>query len=581
MVAYQSGKDEIKRAADIVALIGESVRLKKAGRNYVGLCPFHAEKDPSFTVSPERQTFHCYGCKRGGDIFSFWMEYHGSTFPEALRDLAEKYQIPLKDRFSASAEKKKSEKREALFKINELAAGYFQEVLHHPARGKPGRDYLRERSLSRDIMAVFRLGYAPDEWDGLIKSLTRNGIALEMAAEAGVVIPKKNGGYYDRFRGRIIFPIFDTRMKVVGFGGRVLDDSLPKYVNTPETDLFHKGEFLYGLHCAHKAIREGNRAVIVEGYMDCLALKREGIEEVVATLGTALTDRHVRKLKGYAKESIVVFDSDTAGKTAALKSLPIFSNEGQTARAVVLPDGHDPDSFVTQYGGRSFSELLDRALPMLDFFLDQRVSRGGSDEDKVRSLTELLPLLLEIRSFALRSLYVQRVAEMTGIKEQVILSELDKHRKDSSGNGHRAVTARSESKPRDGDDNHFLNLIIHYPQILVQIADLDWKILLSDPVVIEIVECFFRTYNQKRPFLVEDLIENINTENARQELREALLLPPFHSDQEAEMAVTDFRERIHQKQISRAIKGLKKQGTIKLEALNQLLKMKSRVSRES
>lgn len=578
MVSYQSAKDEIKRVADIVDLIGQSVKLKKAGRNYVGLCPFHAEKDPSFTVNPERQTFHCYGCKKGGDVFSFWMEYHGSTFPEALRDLAERYQITISEGFSASAEKEKSDKREALFKINEAAAGYFQEVLNHPNKGKPGRDYLNRRSLSEDTIAEFRLGYAPDEWDGLIKALRRNKIDLELAAEAGVVIPKKSGEYYDRFRGRIMFPIFDLRMQVVGFGGRVLDDSLPKYINTPETGIFHKGEFLYGLHSARKAIREKNRAIIVEGYMDCLAVKRHGIEEVVATLGTALTDRHVRKLKGYSKEALVVFDSDAAGKAAVLKSLPIFSNEGQAAKAVVLPDGHDPDSFVTKYGSRRFSELLDQALPMLDFYLDQKLTGGDSDEDKVRSLTDLLPILLEIRSFALRSLYVQRVAEMTGIREQVILFELQKHRKSSSGNRHRGITVPSKVKHRDSDDNHFLNLIIHYPHVLAEIASLEWKVLLSDPLVIEIVDAFFEIYNQETPFSAENLLQNLNSETARQQLREALLLPPFHSGQEAEMAVTDFREQIHQKEISKAIKGLRKQGKIEPETLNRLLKLKARMS---
>ncbi|MBC8421226.1 MAG: DNA primase, partial [Desulfobacterales bacterium] len=275
MTSYQSAKEEIKNTADIVELIGQYVQLRKAGRNHVGLCPFHAEKDPSFTVSPEKHTFHCFGCKKGGDIFSFWMEYHGATFPEALRDLAERYNITISEGFSQAAERQKAAKREGLYRINEKTAAYFQKTLKHPAKGKAARDYLKKRSIPGEIVAEFRLGYAPDEWDGLVKDLRGHHMDLNGAVEAGVIVPGKKGGYYDRFRGRIIFPIFDLRRgeRVVGFGGRVLDESLPKYLNTPETPIFHKGRSLYGLHSSHAVIRERERAVVVEGYMDLLALK--------------------------------------------------------------------------------------------------------------------------------------------------------------------------------------------------------------------------------------------------------------------------------------------------------------------
>ena len=340
MTSYQSAKEEIKSTADIVELIGQYVQLRKAGRNHVGLCPFHAEKEPSFTVSPERHTFHCFGCKKGGDIFSFWMEYHGSTFPEALRDLAERYNVTISEGFSQAAEKEKAAKRENLYKINEKAAAYFQEALKDSAKGQAARDYFKKRSIPREIVSEFRLGYAPDEWEGLVKDLKDNNADLDGAVEAGVIIPGKKRGYYDRFRGRIIFPIFDLRRgeRVVGFGGRVLDESLPKYLNTPETPIFHKGRSLYGLHSGHKAIREKGRAVVVEGYMDLLALRRHGLGEVVATLGTALTSDHIRKIKGIAREAVVVFDPDEAGVGAVLKSLPIFLNEGLRARAVELPE---------------------------------------------------------------------------------------------------------------------------------------------------------------------------------------------------------------------------------------------------
>ena len=419
MHSHQSAKEEIKRAADIVQVIGQFVQLKKAGKNFMGLCPFHAEKDPSFTVSSDRQMFHCFGCKKGGDIFAFWMDYHGLTFPEALKDLAERYNVQITDNFSATEEKKRSKLRETLFKINEAAALYFQQALSKTAGGNPAADYLKKRAISKEIISEFRLGYAPDKWRGITDYLREHEIDLERAVQAGLIIPKKGGGYYDRFRGRVMFPILNLREQVIGFGGRVLDDSLPKYLNTPETPVFHKGEFPYGLHASFKAIRQKGVAVIVEGYMDLLALRRHGLDEVVATLGTALTGQHIRKIKGYAKEAVVVFDSDEAGRNAALRSLPLFLNEGLPARAVVLPNGHDPDSFVNRNGLPEFLKLLDSASSMFDFFLDQKLTQKGSDiERKVQVLKEILPVLSQLRNTAQRSLYAGRLSEQIGIRKR-------------------------------------------------------------------------------------------------------------------------------------------------------------------
>jgi len=328
MDPYQSAKEEIKRAADIAELIGQYVQLKKAGLNHVGLCPFHSEKDPSFTVSPSKQMFHCFGCKKGGDIFDFWMEYHKVSFAQAMRDLAGRYHVTLPERELTPSQRRKMELSELLFKINGTAAEYFHHVLTKSEKGRSGRAYLDKRSIDKDVIREFMLGYATEEWDGLTAFLKRKKVDMNKAAQAGLIIAKKNGGYYDRFRGRVLFPIYNLRKQIMGFGGRVLDDSLPKYLNTPETPVFHKGELLYGLHAAYQSIRESNRAVIVEGYTDVLALKKHGFNEAVATLGTALTRDHIRKLKGYTKEAVVVFDADAAGKGAAIKSLPLFLNEG-------------------------------------------------------------------------------------------------------------------------------------------------------------------------------------------------------------------------------------------------------------
>jgi DNA primase len=582
MPAYHSAKEEIKRAADIVDLIGQFVQLKKAGRNYVGLCPFHAEKDPSFTVAPDRQTFHCFGCKKGGDVFSFWMEYHSSTFTEALRDLAERYHVTVPESSNGFPDRQKAVARAAVFKINEVATLYFQKTLNHPVKGRPARAYMAQRSLPEKTIREFRLGYAPDAWDGLVSELKGRGADLETAALAGLIVPRKSGaGFYDRFRGRITFPILDLRQQVIGFGGRVLDDSLPKYMNTPETPVFHKGESLYGLNVSHKAIREKGRAVVVEGYMDCLALRKYGFNEVIATLGTALTDRHVRRLKGYAKEAVVVFDSDSAGKQAAMKSLPVFSNEGLPARVVVLPDGHDPDSFVNANGLDRFCELIDRAAPMFDFYLEQNLAEGETDEAKAIALKKVLPVLKEIQNFVLRSFYTKRLSERIGIKEEVILAELSTASK-SAPNGFREKNLReSISAPRAGkhlSDLQLVNLLIHHPSAIARLIDCEWEVLLSDPGILQIMSAFFQKYRREGSFPPESLLECLDGDSVREQYREALLSPAYYSDQAVDTAVSEFEEKIQQIKISESIQKARERGDI--EGLNALLKIKAqRISR--
>ncbi len=578
MVFHQSAKEEIRRAADIVELVGQFVQLKKAGRNFVGLCPFHAEKDPSFTVNPERQTFHCFGCKKGGDIFAFWMEYHNAAFPEALRDLAERYSVTISDSFDPSAGKEKAAQKKTLFKINEKATAYFERALNQSSKGNAGRNYLHDRSISRETIIEFRLGYAPDEWGGLVGILRDHKLNLDMAVQAGVIIPKKNGGYYDRFRGRIIFPIFDLRQQVVGFGGRVLDNSLPKYVNTPETPVFHKGEFLYGLHASYKAIRDKNRAVIVEGYMDWLALRNHGLHEVVATLGTALTARHVGRLKGYAREAVIVFDSDEAGKAAVLKSLPVFSNEGLPARAVVLPDGHDPDSFVNANGLDSFLEFLDQAAPILDFYLEQKLTQTGLDmEGKVRVLEEIFPALSDLRTGTQRSLYVRRLSERIGVNEEVVWSELSvfmkRHSEKRLKSSMRDRLIDPKAKKISMSDLQLLNLLIHYPQTIPRLMEHECRTLLSDPVVLKIVDTIFHGYRQNGLFSHEELMENLHSEAACEQLREVLHRPFVYSDQDVEQAVVEFEEQLYQAKISASFQRARERGD--MERLVQLTKLKS------
>ncbi len=572
---YQSAKEEVRRAADIVELVGQFVQLKKAGQNFVGLCPFHSEKDPSFTVSPSRQMFHCFGCKKGGDIFTFWMDYHKVDFPQALRDLADRYHVILPEKPITPFERERMELKDLLFEINGMAAEYFHGILTKSEKGRPGREYFDKRSIPREIVREFKLGYAPGEWDGLSRFLQHKKTDLEKAAEAGVLIPRKKGGYYDRFRARVIFPIFNLRQQIVGFGGRVLDDALPKYVNTPETPVFHKGELLYGLHASHGPIRDRGRAVVVEGYTDVLALRRHGFHEAVATLGTALTREHIRALKGYAKEAVVVFDADSAGKAAALNSLSSFMNEGLSARVVVLPESDDPDSYVNKNGLKSFLNSLDGSVPMFDYYLDLKLQdKGRGVESQVSVLKEILPVLAELSNVSQQSLYVRRLSEKLGIAESVVLMELGNWQKHHTSKGHEnALKARlSASKAKNIDDLHLLNLCVHYPHTMERLADIDCKVLLSDPIVVGIFDSICEIYGREGKITPTDILERLQGDPARERFREVMLSPPIYPNDMVGQALDEFEAKIHSMKISESIKRAKERGDI--EELNQLLKLK-------
>ena len=571
-----SAKEEVKHAANIVEVIGQFVQLKKAGQNYHGLCPFHSEKDPSFTVSPGKQMFHCFGCKKGGDVFAFWMEYHNVSFPQALRDLASRYQIPLPEPKRDPAEAKRLELRDILFKLNELAADFYHRVLTGSKAGGPGRRYFGDRGIDERTISDFALGFAPDRWDGLSRYLRNRNADMEKAVEAGLVIRRKQGGWYDRFRGRVVFPIHTPTRRVAGFGARVLDDGLPKYLNSPETPVFRKGDILYGLHAAAPAIRRSRRAVVVEGYTDVLALHRQGFPEAVATLGTALTRDHLRRLKGYAQEVVVVFDSDEAGKTAAVKSLPFFLAEGVASRVLILPEGEDPDSFVRSRGLERFTEALDRAAPMFDFFIDVSLeSAGEGAEARVRALREILGMLAGLGDRALSALYVRRLAERTAIPEATILYEL----KVASTRTTRASDKAEEAPSRPGiDEIYLLHLLVHHPGSVKRILESGWEALMSHAAARSVFGAAERLVSEKREIVLEDLGRALaGNEAAGNLLSEILVSAPIIPEEAVDQAVDDFLAKIRAK-AGNAITEAARQGD--LERANKLLHRKwERLSR--
>ena len=420
---------EVQNSADIVEIVSEVVLLKRTGKNFVGLCPFHSEKTPSFTVSPDKQIFHCFGCSEGGDVIHFVMKHEGLSFLEAVKKLAGRYGIEIPLRSMTPAQKRRISEREDLFRANQEAADFYHQCLLKGRTGRRAMDYLTHRGITGEMIRNFKLGYAPDGWDILVKFLAKRNISGKVAEKAGLIAHRKSGrGYYDRFRDRIIFPIFNSGRAVIGFGGRVMDDAQPKYLNSPETPIYNKRRSLYGLDRARQACRATGTVYIVEGYFDVLALHQHGFVNTVATLGTALTPDHVQILKGLTGgtgKAVLVFDSDTAGIKAAKRSIEVFDRGHVDAHILVLPAGHDPDSFLNEFGAEAFKDAATGAEGIIPFLLSTAVAEHGlSVQGKVRILSQLTGPLAAVSDPVARSLYIGEIAERLGIDERVVLEKV-------------------------------------------------------------------------------------------------------------------------------------------------------------
>jgi DNA primase len=425
--------EEVLSRVDIVELISGYIPLKRAGRNFKALCPFHQEKTSSFMVSPDRQIYHCFGCGESGNAFKFLMRYERLEFPEAVDVLAKKAGVMLPE--PSVRDEKVAGLVTQLYKINELAVSFFANSLNS-SEGFAARDYLVKRGISQDSIKIFKLGYAPDRWDGLTSHLRAKNNNLGMLEKAGLVLPRDGGGYYDRFRGRIIFPIFDIKGRPLGFGGRVLSEvkteSLAKYVNSPETPIYTKGKNLFGLHLSRDAIRQKDYAVIVEGYLDFLMPYQSGLQNIVASLGTALTPDQVRLLKRFTHNVVMVYDPDAAGQMATLRTLDIFIEEGMNVKIVSLPEGLDPDLFVRKAGIEALEEKIESAEGLFDYKL--RCLRGRHDtkgaEGKADICAEMLPTINKFQNAVLKSEYLKKLSEEMRVDQEVLLQELNKVKPD-------------------------------------------------------------------------------------------------------------------------------------------------------
>lgn len=411
---------------DIVSVIGRYVNLKQSGRNFVGLCPFHSEKTPSFTVNPEKRFFYCFGCGTGGNVINFVMRFHNLSFTEAVVQLAHEAGIAVPQ--ISPGERKRRELRERLMFLNQLAARYYYRMLRSPA-GKHGWRYLAVRGINQDLARTFYLGYAPAGWDNLVKFLEEQGVHLEEAEKAGLV-SKGQRGYIDRFRDRIIFPICDHLGRFIGFGGRIIGDGHPKYLNTTETPVFHKGRIFYGLNWTKDSIKEADRAVIVEGYTDLIALYGKGVHNVVASLGTAFTAAQARLLGRFTKHVTIAFDGDQAGQRATIRSMRLLSEAGMHVRVARLGPGEDPDEFVRNRTPEDVQAWLDQAQPLVEYLISQALAQHNVEtrEGKLAASNEVISILAEIENAVERDEYIRYAARKLQVHQDSLRADVNKQR---------------------------------------------------------------------------------------------------------------------------------------------------------
>ncbi len=479
-------KNRVRESTDIVRIIGESVELRKAGVNYVGLCPFHAEKTPSFSVNPGRQFFHCFGCGESGDAFSFMMKFHRLSFPEALKELARRAGIDLPERTLSKSDQQRLKQRERLYAVNEAAAELFQQTLQQEPVAEPCRAYLVERGIPDEAREKYRLGYAPGPdqggWSYLIGKLQQKGLAVADIERAGLAVKKEHGGYYDRFRDRVLFPILDMSGRVVAFGGRILGEGKPKYMNSPESLIFDKSRLLFGLAQHKEAIREQRRALVVEGNFDLLSLAVHGVENVVAPLGTSLTRQHVRSLRGYCEEVVLLFDGDAAGLKAAMRSVPFFLAEQVEARVVLLPQGHDPDTLIREKGAGGLEELVERAMGLPEFVFDTLVKQYGLTlNGKNRIIAELQPLL-KAGDPSQRSLMVAHFSEKLGVPPDRMSTVAARPAPVAAGE-----VQGSRFQQLSRQHRQLVDFLILYPEFLDELLAAGLEAVVRDPLLLDFI----------------------------------------------------------------------------------------------
>jgi DNA primase len=544
--------EEVRQRADIVEVIGAHVRLKRTGRNFVGLCPFHQEKTPSFSVNAERGFFHCFGCNAGGSVFNFIMKMEGLTFPEAVRSLAQRYGIELPEEQYGGGPSKSE--RDSMYLANQTAAQFFSHMLWKTPDGEQSREYLESRGIGRETAQAFRIGFAPARILALTRALERRGLR-----EAGVklgLVKKDAEGSRDMFRARLMFPICDVQGRVVAFGGRVLDDRQPKYLNSPESPLYSKTRTIYGLYEARATIAAKDRAILVEGYIDAITLAQAGFKEAVAGCGTALTVEQLRLLGRHTRNVIACFDGDDAGRRASLRALGIFLQAGLLGRGIFIPAGYDPDTFIREHGARAFHELADSAELLIDYFLAQQSHDATrSLEARARAAERVAEMLKLVTNRFEFELLASRAASILGIGEEVLRRE---GRGGIRGGPQQAATpprARSADAGTRAEIG-LVSIALLHPQLRLQIAETE---VAKDFADSELAAALVEICASDRPHAAMEgwIAEHFTVEQLSQ-FSAAAVGPLIEDLEHARVLVADYAAALERRRHQREVDSLKR-----------------------
>ena len=542
--------EEIRARADIYEVVSEFVPLKKAGKNYKGLCPFHSEKSPSFSVSPEKQIYHCFGCGAGGNVFKFIMEKEDLPFIDTVKRLAQRYQVLIPESsYNGSAS---HNEREALLNCNTLTAQYFASQLKDPQAGKTAREYLVSRGFDDKMIEDYQIGWAPSGWRNLLGHLeSQVKCSRDTLTKYGLVSKKdaadtkdKKDAYYDRFRERLIFPIQDTRGNIIAFGGRVVGDGEPKYLNSPETQVYKKGQHLFGLNKAKEAIRREDQALIVEGYFDQIRAWENGVQNIVATCGTALTAQQALLLKPLSTKVTLVFDADPAGHAAAERGFEILQEHGLSVFVAVLPEGHDPDSLIQEQGKDAFLKLINDAQPFVHYLLGRilRTAETRSTEDKLGAINRVLPVLAKIKNSVERSEHIRYVAEKVGVEDRAFLEEM---RKSLAQNKNRVDAPVSSKKGNLDPEWYLLHLMLADAEAARDIATNVALTEYENTLYQETAELLYGLIERNQPLRVDRLIDHTDQPDVKSVLTQMGMEPILFDNVKRAVAdcINEIRKR--------------------------------------
>jgi DNA primase len=546
---YDEFIDRLRSESDIVSILSDYVPLKKKGKNYWGCCPFHHENTPSFSVTPDKGFYYCFGCQSGGNVFNFLMKIENISFFDAVKILAQKMNIPLPEKEKTSQELARERENTKLYRANEMAREFFYACLTKTVYGKKAREYLQSRGVTNDIIESFKIGFAPPAWDKLLHAFLERGIEQDVLLKAGLIVERSSGGgVYDRFRSRVIFPISDARGRVVGFGGRVIDNSQPKYLNSPETPVFNKRYILFGFDAAYKFIKETGQAIVVEGYMDAITAHAFGIKNVVASLGTAFSPEQAKLLLRNAKEIFFAYDSDAAGQNATLRALSILRNLGANVRVILIPDGKDPDEFIRKHGADAFKGLIKEAVDILEYQIKQAFDNTDHSnlEGKVAVVSKIVPVLAEADNAVAVNAHIASISQALAIDESAIRSEVRKYlfqsKKDKNVNIGKSISnmlvAKKPSIAIEQAERHIVRLMCGNSSLISYIEkELSIEEIQGENRR-EIIKLIFKEYNMGKD-ITDTAWTMMLSEAANAELSHIMLIDIQYNDNDSIKMVDD------------------------------------------